>query len=236
MTYICSDIHGEYELFLKLLEYIKFSKSDEMIVCGDIIDKGVGSVHLLKLISQYKNFSFILGNHEHDFLKYYHSLMRECNEDYEDVLRKLQEYFPCDGNLLTWDNIDWLENQPYYIERADFVCVHSGVPVLRDNTLMSLEEVTANQFVYDRRFKEPSVLPNTDKCIFFGHTPTNYLMGKHEIIAYPKADKPKNIADFTKIHLDIGSWLGGGVGCLCVDNLQCHYVMANGQSYSKELL
>ena len=40
MTYIVSDIHGEYDLFIKLLEKIKFSNSDTMIICGDVIDKG----------------------------------------------------------------------------------------------------------------------------------------------------------------------------------------------------
>lgn len=235
MTYVCSDIHGEYELFMKLLQYICFSQSDEMIICGDIIDKGTGSVRLLGLVSEYKNFSFILGNHEHDFLKYYYSLMKDRDDNYDEVLRKLQDYFPGDGKLLSWNHMDWLERQPYYIERKEFICVHSGIPVLRDNTLMNIEEVTANQLVYDRRFKEPSVLPDSDKCVFFGHTPTNYLTGKHEIIAYPKVKKPQKTTDFIKIHLDIGSWLGGGVGCLCIDSMKCHYVTARGESYTKDL-
>lgn len=236
MTYICSDIHGEYGLFVILLRSIGFSQKDEMIICGDVIDKGASSVRLLNLISKYKIFIYIIGNHEHDFLKYYYSLMKDRNGNYDEVLQKLQENFPDDGRFLTWEHIDWLECQPYYIEHESFICVHSGIPVLQRNTLMPLEEVTVNQFVYDRRFKEPSVLPNTDKCIFFGHTPTNYLTGKHEIIPYPKVADLKKISDITKVHLDIGSWLGGGVGCLCVDTLQCYYVMVSGQTYSKELL
>lgn len=39
-----------------------FNDSDEIIICGDIIDKGERSVHLLKLLSQYNNFTFVMGN------------------------------------------------------------------------------------------------------------------------------------------------------------------------------
>lgn len=39
MTYFVSDIHGEYHLFLKLLDKLLFSDSDTMYVLGDIIDK-----------------------------------------------------------------------------------------------------------------------------------------------------------------------------------------------------
>ncbi|MGN0813785.1 MAG: metallophosphoesterase [Candidatus Coproplasma sp.] len=224
MVYVCSDIHGEYEKFLRLLEKIRFKDSDEMIVCGDVIDKGDGSVRLLKLISGCDNFTFIMGNHEYDFLKYYRSLMMNESSDYGKVLKKLQSYFPVDGHLLDWDIMDWLERQPFSLERENFICVHSGIPVLPDNTLMSVEKATAEQLVYDRRFKQPSVLPETEKCIFFGHTPSNYLTEKHKIITYPKVTNPVKISDFTKIHLDIGTWLGGGVGCFCVDTLEEYYV------------
>lgn len=195
-----------------------------MIICGDVIDKGEGSVRLLQLISKYKNFTFIMGNHEYDFLKYYRALMMNENSDYENVLKTLQTYFPTDGKLLDWDIMDWLEMQPFYLEREQYICVHSGIPISGDHTLMRAEEATAEQLVYDRRFKEPHVLPKTDKCVFYGHTPSNYLTGRHKIIAYPKVENPVKVSDFTKIHLDIGTWLGGGVGCFCVETLKESYV------------
>ena len=36
MRYIVSDIHGEYELFVRLLKHISFSEEDEMYICGDV--------------------------------------------------------------------------------------------------------------------------------------------------------------------------------------------------------
>ena len=57
MRYVVSDIHGNYDLFVKLLRKINFSKSDTMFVCGDVIDKrfvisrGVGGHTLIPRIA-----------------------------------------------------------------------------------------------------------------------------------------------------------------------------------------
>ncbi|MBO4963238.1 MAG: metallophosphoesterase, partial [Clostridia bacterium] len=127
MRYVISDIHGEYDLFLKLLNKINFSSSDEMIVCGDIIDKGVDSIKLLKYVMTKDNIRCIIGNHEYYFLKYYLSLMQNSPEDFDFVLKKLMEHFPYDTDLLNWDVMDYLESLPYFIEEKDFICVHAGV-------------------------------------------------------------------------------------------------------------
>ena len=52
MRYVMADIHGEYEMFLKMLGKISFSDSDELYIAGDIIDKGPDSVRLAKYISK----------------------------------------------------------------------------------------------------------------------------------------------------------------------------------------
>ena len=40
MTYVMSDIHGEYEKYLKMLDLIGFRDEDELYVLGDVIDRG----------------------------------------------------------------------------------------------------------------------------------------------------------------------------------------------------
>ena len=60
MRYCVSDIHGEYDLFIRLLERIGFSDDDEMYVCVDVIDKGEDSVRLAKLISSLENVRCII--------------------------------------------------------------------------------------------------------------------------------------------------------------------------------
>ena len=38
MVYVMSDIHGQYDLFIKMLRIISFSDKDTLFVLGDIIE------------------------------------------------------------------------------------------------------------------------------------------------------------------------------------------------------
>lgn len=225
MIYVISDIHGEYDLFVKLLRKINFSPADKMIICGDIIDKGQNSVKLMQFIQSTPNFRCIIGNHEYDFLKHYWAIMKDSPDDFETVLKKLQAYFPYDGHILDWDTVDWLESLPYYIEEEKFICVHAGVALTSDNHVKPLKNTLREQLVYDRNFKEPYVVPLTEKCIFFGHTPTSYISKESKIIKYRRNSLSTNtIGDYYKIHLDLGVWLHGVLGCFCVDTCEEYYV------------
>lgn len=224
MTYCVSDIHGEYDLFLKLLDKIGFSDGDRLIICGDIIEKGRDSIKLAKYVFGMPNVKCIAGNHEYAFLTYYWELMKGSPTDFDGLLKKLQNYFPYDGRLLDWETVDSFESLPYYIEEQDFICVHAGVP-LDNGCILPPEKATCEQLVYDRTFKDGNVLPKDGKCVLFGHTPTNYICGEDKILAYKRqgcvGDK---ISDYCKIHLDTGTWLNGVLGCFCIDNCKDYYV------------
>ena len=60
MRYVTSDIHGEYDLFVRHLDEIKFSDEDVLYVCGDIIEKGDNSIKLAKPISSMPNVQVFL--------------------------------------------------------------------------------------------------------------------------------------------------------------------------------
>ena len=64
MTYVISDIHGNYNQFEKMLKKIKFNSSDKMYILGDVIDRGTEPIRLLKKISQMENVFLVIGNHE----------------------------------------------------------------------------------------------------------------------------------------------------------------------------
>lgn len=225
MTYILSDVHGEYDLFLALLRRISFCDRDVMYICGDVIDKGRAPARLARLVSKYPNIKVILGNHEYEFLKYYHSLMADETADTDSVMSLLREYF-VDGDYLDWDTVDFIVSLPAYIETEDFICAHSGVPILPSGTLAPLDSLSDEELLYDRRFKERTAVHHSPKCVFFGHTETNYVNGKNEIIAYPRAGAkpPYTISDFYKVHLDTGTWHSGTLGCFCIENCMVYYV------------
>ena len=226
MRYVISDIHGEYELFVKLLDKIGFSDKDEMYICGDLIEKGRSSVKLLELVSAMPNIYCIQGNHEFDFLSHYSCLMMRAESDFDAVLERLQQRLGSDGPPLTWELIDWLDALPLYIEKEDFICVHAGIPTDNDGKLVPLDEVDPVLLVYDRRFKSEEVKHNGEKCVFFGHTPTDAVCGEDRILSYVRdgVDHPQSIKDYYKIHLDMNSWQSGILGCFNVDTLEKIYV------------
>ena len=225
MTYIISDIHGEYDLFIKLLEKIKFSASDKLYICGDIVEKGDHSIKLAKMISRLPNAKCIVGNHEYAFLKYDWALMQESPSDLDEILRKLQAYFPDDGYLLDWELVDWFEALPYYIEEEAFICVHAGVPLDSEGFILPLEKATPEQLVYDRTFKEETVLPKDGKCVFFGHTPTINMGWESKIKPYLRESaRGDRVSGYYKIHLDLGTWMSGVLGCFSIETCQTFYV------------
>ena len=225
MRYCISDIHGEYELFMGLLGKINFSDDDEMYICGDIIDKGRSPLKLAKYIFSKPNIHTIVGNHEYDFLKLYHSLIEGANTDYDTVLEKLRGYFT-DGDLLDYELLDAFDSLPYFIDGDDFICVHAGVEIDGDGRVIHPSKTDVRELVYNRRFKEPTLIPVTSKCIIFGHTTTGNISGENKILAYKRADvdKAASLRDFCKIHIDTGAWSHGVIGCLCMDTCKVCYV------------
>ena len=228
MTYIISDIHGEYGLFLALMEKIGFSDGDLLYVGGDMIEKGDGSVKVLKWLRGRDNVRCILGNHEQAFLDYYHHLMR-TSEDYEWVLSELKKYLGGDGELLTWECVDWLEALPYYIETDDFILVHAGVGLDNEQRVLPLDKTPQEIFLYDRSFKRPDKIPKDSKCVFFGHTQTSAVSpsGKDEILLYTKGAVSQNsltLGKLAKVHLDLGTYISGRLGAFCIESCIAYYV------------
>lgn len=226
MTYVISDIHGEYELFMRLLDKIGFSKRDTIYVCGDVIEKGPQSIKLAQYVSQMPNLKCIAGNHEYAFLKYYWAQSRQFPIGSEELIKKLRAYFPEDGDLLDWRLIDWFEQIPFYIEEDDFICVHAGVPLDREGRILPIEDARPEELVYDRVFKDPQVRPVGGKCVFFGHTPTSYLTGgEGRIVKYLREGRAGGtVSDYCKIHLDTGTFLTGTLGAFCIETCEATYV------------
>ena len=231
MKYVMSDIHGEYELFLKLLDKILFSPEDELYICGDIIEKGKDSVKLARLVFSMPNVYAIMGNHEHSFIQYYHFLMRErvceSDADYDAILAELKKYITdsgSDGELLGWDVVDKLDVLPYYIETDSFICVHAGMHLTPEGELPLLDSVASEELVHNRSFKDPNVIPRHGKCVFFGHTATSAVCGEHRIIGYKRHSGFGGIRDFAKVHLDTCTCVSGILGCFCVDSCDAYYV------------
>ena len=57
--YVLSDLHGHYNIFIKMLEKINFSDDDVLYILGDCCDRGPDS---LKFIYIFKNLITFIFN------------------------------------------------------------------------------------------------------------------------------------------------------------------------------
>ncbi len=62
--YVCGDIHGQYGLFQKMLEGIRFGEGDHLFIIGDMIDRGPDGIRILQDVMNRKNVACLIGNHE----------------------------------------------------------------------------------------------------------------------------------------------------------------------------
>lgn len=64
MIYCVSDIHGDLDKLERMMELIRFSDADHLYIIGDVIDRGVMGVDILRWIMVAPNMTMLLGNHE----------------------------------------------------------------------------------------------------------------------------------------------------------------------------
>ena len=225
-TYFCSDLHGEYDLFMRLLDKCNIESGDTVYVLGDIIDKGKNGFRLLEFIRKNSLFKAICGNHEYALLQTYHDYMMEyTGKNDAEILQRIRSFFPLDGQSLSWEMIDYVETLPFYIEKPDFIGVHAGLQLLADGTVLPMREQNVNNLVFDRKFKEDRVIPLSNKAVLFGHTPCSYENGTGAFIKMrrPGASGEK-LSDYIKIRLDTGVAFTRTVGMLRADDMKEVYL------------
>ena len=205
--FFCSDLHGEYDLFMRLTEKCRVGSGDVVYVLGDVI-------------AEDKTFKALCGNHEYALLQVYHDYMEDFSgEGEEEVLRKIRNFYPTDGEFLTWNTIDHADALPFYIEEKDFICVHAGLEMDADGRIVPMEKQNVNRLIYDRKFKERRVIPQTRKTVLFGHTPCYLENGTGKFIKTlrPGVREGRKLSDYIKIRLDTGVAFSGMLGMLRSD-------------------
>ena len=153
-VYAVSDIHGQYELFLKGLEKIGFSDDDELYVIGDAIDRGPDGIKLLLHIMEHTNMDLLIGNHEAMMLRSVNpDGQKHCGGDktilwlYYNGGRVTYEQYGSLSDKKRQELLTWL-NERYVIKTVDLdrrICLsHSYYYERLENKRyneMSLEDV-----------------------------------------------------------------------------------------------
>ena len=135
-----SDIHGCNRTFNALLKQIQFSKSDELYLLGDYIDRGPDSKGVIDTIfGLQKTGHFVKclrGNHEEGILK----SRSDRNQLYnwhtywggEQTLRSFGSMGLIDIPRIYWN---FFEDLDYYAIVDEFILVHAGLNFVMENPL-----------------------------------------------------------------------------------------------------
>lgn len=230
-VYIISDLHGHYEVFLKLLDKIQFSDDDYMYILGDCCDRGPNSLDIYFEIFKRKNIQLIKGNHEimmresllkdndtssNQFRMWHENGGRKTMDNYHRYLNKKEldekDYQEARADFFKM-MIDFINGCPSFIEVSmnskNYVLIHAGI-----NPEKSLYEQTEEECAWMREYFYMNK-GLEDKTIIFGHTPTCFLHGKQIFDIW----EDPIFGDKIGIDGGLGSFDGGQVNCICLNDL-----------------
>lgn len=243
-----SDIHGQYEAFLDILNKIKLSDNDSLYILGDIIDRGPKSLEIYNHIKDKHNIFLIKGNHEKMMLDYYKEINNLRNGDEGTRIRTSKSYimdlhyiWSRNGGGETERQIQelpedektafltYIDNCPYYydicVNNQKYLLCHSR-PMLQGFT--NFEEamkvnIETEEILWSRNFLE---YPTPwGYHVIHGHTPVPSMLRRCHIDM--KQRKLGNIITrYNKgeiFNIDCGCAGKYRLACLRLDDLKTFY-------------
>ncbi len=205
MTYVCADIHGCYERYLKLLEDIDFKDSDELYILGDVLDReGNGGIDILQDIMSASNVRLILGNHEEIALEGMELLMNMQIKN-DSSIDSLPEHIKV--MLTEWLNLGGLPTIDAFRELPR--CEQERMVRFLSNRCMTYAEITVNRTDYVLCHDEGYYDDVYNAVLITGHVPTRFIDDN------PKPDYVWR--DGEHWHIDCGCGYGGRLGAVCLE-------------------
>ncbi len=226
MTYVVSDIHGNYEKFKTLLEEIKFNDNDVMYVLGDIVDYGEDPIGLLCDLSMRYNVLPILGECDYKALEMLTDLDRVLSgEDPSGADISRISNWISNGGKSTVEGfkaldadmregvLDYLSDMALYEEISvagkKYLLIHAGITDF-DN-MVSLDEYMPEDFITTPMGLDEEYFEGV--TVIVGHVPTSEY-GEKGLIVYGD----------NSIHIDCGAAYGEKLGCLRLEDGKEFYV------------
>ena len=168
-----SDIHGCDKTFAALLDKVGFSKSDQLYLLGDYVDRGPDSAGVIQRILDLRASGHYVrclkGNHEQMMIM----ALRFGQSDMESWKRSggnstIASYTQGSGEwYLPDDHISFLASLELSIDFSDYILVHAGLSFDIDDPLQDEGTVLWIRDWYDEIDYE--YLKN--KIVLHGHTP-----------------------------------------------------------------
>lgn len=232
MNYVMSDIHGEYDKFLEMLQLIDLQDDDTLYVLGNAVDIGAEPIELLNEMADRPNIYPIIGSHERMAVDVLSLLMDDIAEGRLDKLspntmEAIAEWRKNGGGSTLegfiklveeerQDILDYLCDFSAFevveIGEKTFILVHCGLGNFQKNGKKlknySVKDLTETEVDYNKKyFDDDSVF------IVSGHVPTYKLCGEDKIF----------MSD-NNICINCGASEGRRLACLCLDNMKEYYL------------
>lgn len=223
MTYVVSNLHGDYDKFTALLKKINFSDDDLMYVLGDLVDFGEQSMELIADLSVRLNVYCVAG--EHDFraaklLTGFDKMLKNGSAPDGDYIAEMTAWVQ-DGGQTTLEGfraldeeqregvLDYLCDLSLFeeleVKGKSYLMVHAGIADYQPDS--DLEDYLPEDFFSEGLDAGRPLVDGT--TVIVGHQPTD--SGK---ITYGEGS----------IFIDCGVANGGNLGCLCLENGEEYYV------------
>jgi serine/threonine protein phosphatase 1 len=225
-TYVVSDIHGEYDKFLALLDKIKLKPTDTLYVLGDVLDRGPHPIQTLIKLMTMPNAICIVGNHELMALECLEFLQQEITDasiekldremlenlntwQYNGAQTTIEEFRKLDRDMRQ-EVLDYIKEFLVYEEltvgERDYILVHAGLGNFSPEK--DLEDYSLYELVWKRADYEVTYFEET--YVVTGHTPTQTI-----------EQNPRPGFIFRKnnhIAIDCGAhYPGGRLAAICLD-------------------
>ena len=231
-TYVISDIHGQYDKFMELLDKINLKETDTLYILGDVLDRGPHPIKTLRKLMEMDNVICIVGNHELMSIECLEFLMKEVTdmslEELDDEMLDNLVTWQYNGSKTTIDEfsqldlvtkqdvLDYIKEFLVYeqitVNDQDYLLVHAGLGNYspeKDIEDYSLHDLIWARADYDTKYFE-------DTIVVTGHTPTQYI----EDNSKPGYIYRKN----NHIAIDCGASIPGGrLAAICLDTGEEYY-------------
>ena len=235
-TYVMGDIHGEYDLFMELIDKIKLKYEDTLYIMGDVIDRGPHPIKTLFKLMEMPNVICLVGNHELMALECLEFLMKEITEEsIEELDEKLINNlvnWQYNGSKTTTDEfrrlkpdeqrelIEFIKDFSLYEELTvndkDYLLVHAGLGNFSPDK--NIEDYSLSEIVWDRADYDKKYFD--DIYLVTGHTPTQLI-----------ESNPKQGYIYKRnnhIAVDCGAcFYGGRLAAICLDTGEEFYSSTN---------
>ena len=216
------DIHGCLDTFEALLETIKLTQSDELILLGDYVDRGWNSKGVIDKITTLQkeghNVIPLKGNHEQMLIDCYAEMLEKSYKNLGDS-RLLDSFGIKNLKDIPIEYIDFCKKLPLLHLANDYILVHAGLNFKHKNPLEDKYSLIWVRYWYDRINKD--WLGN--RIIIHGHTPQSKTETEEQF---------RNIKHQQVLNLDCGAFSSKnkakGRGYLCA------FDMTNEKLYFQE--